>query len=71
MMSVGDEPEGFGHPLGGYDLKLMAEQLAAVMDRVASQELEIQTLKSQVEGLGVQAPSPLGVWQPRNWRDQA
>jgi len=61
--------EPYNHPLGGYDIKLMAEQLAAVMDQVSAQALEIQSLKGQIEGLGVVAPSPLGVWQPKNWRN--
>lgn len=69
MSIMPEEPDDYRHPLGGYDLKLMAEQLAAVMDRVSAQELEILDLKAKIEGLGVQAPSPLGVWQPRNWRN--
>lgn len=60
--------DGFEHPLGGYDLKLMAEQLAAVMDLASGLAVEVNTLKAQIESMSIQQPAPLAAWQPRNWR---
>lgn len=57
------------HPLGGPDWKLMAEQLQATMDLVSALALEVNTLKVQIETMGVVQATPIATWQPRNWRN--
>jgi hypothetical protein len=65
----GEEDGPFGHPLGGYDIKLMAEQLAATMETIMGLQLEVQTLKSQIDGMTLVGPSNVVQFQPRNRRN--
>lgn len=67
-----DEEEGgpYGHPLGGYDLRKMAEQLEAVIDLTSAMAAEIQTLKAQIADLSLISASNVVEFRPRNWRSK-
>ena len=67
-MTTGGEEGDYGHPLGGWDIKKMAEQLDAVTDMVSGMALEVETLKRVIAEMSIIQAPPVGVFVPRNRR---